>query len=105
MYRHLLIVIAAVLTACATTAGLEKSLNAWVGAEEANLIRAWGPPVESHEADGRKFITYVRERPTAAPIYRTAHTVGPAILSCTIIFETKDSKVVAWSHRGTDCVG
>lgn len=40
----LAIAIAAILSACATTANYEKILQSWVGSEEIDLIRKWGPP-------------------------------------------------------------
>lgn len=120
MYRYLLAVIATLLTACATTAGFEKVLNSWVGTQEIDLVRYWGPPVQAYEAGGRKFIVYASRRnvymPGVAPTYQptvidnTAYTnpVGgsPAMnigVSCTTTFQLEGSRVVSWSHKGNDC--
>ena len=120
MYRYLLAVIATLLTACATTAGFEKVLNSWVGMQEIDLVRSWGPPVQAYEAEGRKFIVYASRRnvymPGVAPTYQptvignTAYSnpVGgsPAMnigMSCTTTFGLEGSRVVSWSHKGNDC--
>ena len=62
MFRYLFIFIVITLSACATTAGYEKVLNSWVGAQEIDLVRRWGPPVQSYETGGRKFIVYSSRR-------------------------------------------
>ena len=75
MFRYLVISILIALSACATTAGYEKVLNSCVGAQEIDLVRSWGPPVQSYEAGGRKFIVYSSRRnvymPGTAPSYQT----------------------------------
>lgn len=120
MQRFLLITFAAVLASCATTAGYEKLLNSWVGAQEIDLVRSWGPPIQSYETGGRKFIVYSSSRnvylPGTAPSYQTTYignraytnAVGgsPAMntdKSCTTTFELDSSKVVSWSYKGNDC--
>lgn len=121
MYRYPFIVIAVVaLTACATTAGYEKLVNSWVGAQEIDLVRSWGAPVQTYEAGGRKFIVYTSHRnvyvPGMAPTYQTtiigntAYTnpVGGSpdmniTRSCTTTFELEGTKIVSGSYRGNGC--
>ncbi len=120
MYRMLAVVGAIAVSACATTAGYEKLLNSWVGSTELDLVRKWGPPVQSYEAGGRKFMVYSSQRNLhiagVAPTYQTnvigstAYTraVGgsPASnisLACTTTFELANSHVVSWSYKGNDC--
>lgn len=120
MHRYLLIALAAVLASCATTAGYEKVLKSWVGAQEIDLVRSWGPPIQFYEAGGRKFIVYSSRRnvylPGSAPSYQTTvigntaytNAVGgsPAMnisKSCTTTFELDGSKVVSWTYKGNDC--
>ena len=108
------------LSACATTAGYEKLLNSWVGVQEVDLVRSWGPPMQAYEAGGRKFILYSSQRnvfiPGVAPTYQTrvvgntAYTsaVGgsPAMnvgMACVTTFELENSRVVSWSWKGNDC--
>jgi len=120
VHRCLLIVLANVLASCATTAGYEKLLSSWVGAQEIDLVRSWGPPIQSYETGGRKFIVYSSSRtvylPGSAPSYQTTvigntaytNAVGgspPMNIgkSCTTTFELDGSKVVSWSYKGNDC--
>ncbi|MDO8888641.1 MAG: hypothetical protein Q7V16_08660 [Hydrogenophaga sp.] len=120
MYRWLSILGAIALSACATTAGYEKVLNSWMGSQELELVRSWGPPAQAYEAGGRKFIMYSSQRnvyiPGVAPTLRTnvigstAYTsvVGgsPASninMACSTTFELENSRVVSWSYKGNDC--
>jgi hypothetical protein len=120
MFRCFAIVSLVALSACATTAGYEKVLNSWVGAQEIDLVRSWGPPAQAYEAGGRKFIVYASRRnvylPGVAPTYQTnvigntAHTTAvggsPAMnvgMSCMTTFELDGSRVASWSHKGNDC--
>ncbi len=120
MHRYLIIALVTVLVACATTTGYKKVLNSWIGAQEVDLIRSWGPPIQSYEAGGRKFIVYSSSRNVylsgTAPSYRTTvigktaytNAVGgsPARnidMSCTTTFELDGTQVVSWSFKGNDC--
>lgn len=120
MLRCFAIICLLALSACATTAGFEKVLNSWVGAQEIDLVRSWGPPVQAYEAGGRKFIVYSSRRnvylPGTAPTYQTnvigntAYTTAvggsPAMnigMSCMTTFELEGSRVVSWSYKGNDC--
>ena len=123
MRKVLPLLIAAVtmfLSACATTAGYEKVLNSWVGAREIDLVRSWGPPIQSYEVDGRKFIVYSSRRnifiPGTSPTYQTSfvgntaytHAVGGSApmnisKSCMTTFEVSSDRIVSWMHRGNDC--
>jgi len=108
------------LAGCATTANYEKILNSWVGATELELVRKWGPPQQTYEAGGHKFLAYANTRNVyiagTAPSYtttyigKTAYTnsVGgsPAQninMSCQTTFEIADEKVVSWQWKGNDC--
>jgi hypothetical protein len=120
MCRYLLAVTTVLLAACATTEGFEKILDSWVGAQEIDLVRSWGPPVRSYEAGGRKFIAYESHHneyvPGVAPTYKTT-VIGNSVRtkpvggspamniakSCTTTFELEGSKVVSWTHKGNDC--
>ena len=79
MFRYLAIVAVFALSGCATTAGYEKVLDSWVGAQEVDLVRSWGPPVQAYETGGRKFIVYSAKRnvclPSLSPTYQ-ANVVG-----------------------------
>lgn len=120
MKRYLLLFATVLLTACATTAGFEKKLNAWIGAEEIDLVRSWGPPLRSYETAGRKFIVYSAYRevylPGTPPLYHTTIVGNTAYtnvtggippmymgLDCTTVFELQGTKIIAWSHQGNNC--
>jgi hypothetical protein len=109
-----------VLAGCATTANYEKILSSWVGFTELDIIRKWGPPQQSYETGGRKFLVYSSARnmylPGTAPSYtttvigntaytnRVGGTPGQNIgLSCQTTFEISDEKIVSWRWQGNDC--
>ena len=108
------------LVACATTANYEKILSTWVGSSEIELIRKWGPPQQSYETNGKKFITYVRTRnvyiPGTNPSYTTTYigntaytntvagTAGQNIgMSCKTTFELENDRITSWRWEGNDC--
>jgi len=108
------------LISCATTANYEKILNSWVGSTELDLIRKWGPPQQSYETDGIKFLVYSSSRnvylPGTAPSYtttvigntaytnRVGGTPGQNIgLSCQTTFEISGERIVSWRWQGNDC--
>lgn len=108
------------LLGCATTAGYENKLASFNGVTELQLIRAWGPPQQTYETDGFKFLTYSSSRvvsvPGVAPNYtttvmgNTAYTqrVGgyggmSANMSCQTTFELKEGIVVSSKWQVNDC--
>lgn len=108
------------LAGCATTANYEKILNSWIGNTELDLIRKWGPPQQSHETGGRKFLVYTSSRnvyiPGTEPSYTTTvigntaytnpvgGTPGENIgLSCQTTFEISGDRIVSWRWEGNDC--
>jgi hypothetical protein len=120
MRKSLLIVIALTLVSCATTAGYEKILNSLMGADELRLVRSWGPPQQTYESQGRKFLTYSSSRNVyvegTPPSYKTTvvgnttytTTVGgtPGYnvnKQCTTTFELENGKIVFWRWEGNDC--
>lgn len=120
MFRCLLTLLLAVLAGCASTEGYEKLLNSWIGAQEIDLVRKWGPPIQTYETAGRKFVVYSSNRNVYIPetesryqtrvVGNTAYTkaIGgsPAMnitKTCTTTFELEGSTVVSWSHKGNDC--
>ncbi|KAF1042229.1 MAG: hypothetical protein GAK35_02843 [Herbaspirillum frisingense] len=119
-YRYLIALGALALSACATTAGYEKRLNTWVGANEIDLVRQWGPPAQSYESGDRKFLTYANQRnvfiPGSSPSYQTTFIGNTAYtqpvggsspmnvsMSCMTTFEVAAGRIVGWTYRGNDC--
>lgn len=105
---------------CATTAKYESVLGSWIGSSELDLVRSWGPPANSYETGGTKFIVYSSSRNVqlagTAPTYttnvigNTAYTNSyggtPAqniAFSCETTFELQNEIIVSWSYRGNDC--
>lgn len=121
MHKWMLVIAFLFLAACATTANYEKILNSWIGADELDLLRRWGPPQNVYESGGRKFLTYSSARnvyiPGTDPTYtttvignrayttQTGGTPGENLgLSCITTFEVASSKVVSWHWKGNDCI-
>jgi hypothetical protein len=116
-----LAVIALVLTGCATTANYEKILQSWVGRTELDLVRAWGPPLQTYKTGGSKFLVYSSARNvyfagtppayTTTVIGNTAYTnriggtPGQIVgMRCQTTFELIDQKIISWQWQGNDCV-
>src|SRR5713226_7901331 len=101
------------LVGCATTANYERILDSWVGNDEVQLVRQWGPPQQVYESGSRKFLTYSSSRnvylPGTAPSY-TSTVIGNTVytnpvgrtpgqnigLTCITTFELENNKVVSW---------
>ena len=64
MKRHkLALVLAFILTGCATTANYENVLSSWVGTTADNLIMRWGPPSNSYPlSNGGRVLEYSNQR-------------------------------------------
>lgn len=114
------LVVALILCGCATTANYEKILNSWMGDEEVNLIRKWGPPYQTYESSGRKFLVYGSRSnmyvPGVAPSYQTTVAGNTAFTNqvggtpgynidfvCITTFEIASNRIVSWQWRGNDC--
>jgi hypothetical protein len=108
------------LMACATTENYEKILNGFVGAPEASLIEAWGPPDSVYNLAEKKYLTYNRSKtevnPGSPPTYNTNCFFGICTtgtfggtggwvsqLNCKTVFTLIGGKVSAWKHDGDDC--
>jgi hypothetical protein len=120
MKRLTLVAMLVALAGCATTANYEKMLNSWIGVQEIELVRSWGPPANSYSVGSNKFLVYNSSRsmvmPGVAPTY-TATTYGnttyvnsaggtPAYqlnLNCQTTFEIQGERIVSYSWRGNNC--
>lgn len=114
------LILMASLLGCATTAKYEKVLNSWIGSEEVELIREWGPPQQSYESGGVKFLAYTSGRnvymPGMAPSYTTTYIGNTAYttpvggspgynmsMQCVTTFEVAQGRIVRWRWQGNDC--
>ena len=107
-YKLMNIATAIVVASCATTDEYDGVLRSWAGAQEIELLRSWGRPTQSYEANGHKFIVYESHRNLQVPGSLGTGSAGGGSardveLACTTTFELDESKVFSWSYRGNDC--
>ena len=97
---------ALLLLGCATRAGFEQRMNAFVGQPEVALVQALGVPARSFELENRRFIQYERHRVMAEsyPGWGWRGGVDVQALDCSATFEIVDGKVASFSSRGNDCI-
>ncbi|MEX2454396.1 MAG: hypothetical protein WD470_06815 [Rhodospirillaceae bacterium] len=109
------IMLAALVSACMSTAAYEAMLDGWVGRHVDALVQEWGPPQATHSyEDGRRSLQY-RERTiqhvppvTAFNPYSARDTIlFPGTvreLACITTFEADAQGIVrSWKWRGNDC--
>jgi hypothetical protein len=125
--RAILLSAALALSACATQAGFDERMQAFVGMSEGDLVQQIGvPDGDFTTPEGRRFLQYERLG-TAAPV--AAPTIGfgvggfgwrggfgsgvgigaayPVVAlppPCSVTFEIRAARVVSFSRRGTGCV-
>lgn len=124
MTQKTIVAIAATLAlaACATRAGYEKILNAWVGHSEAALVSSWGAPHRTYDSgSGTRILTFHQESRGSVPILNTQSHQGmvgnipyygtttggythiPYHDYCTTSFTLVDGTVTKWSYQGNTC--
>ena len=91
----------AILAGCDTSRAFQEAqarrqaaLIAMVGRTEADVIRQFGLPQQTYEADGRKFVAYNQPSPFFDP------SLGGAPMVCQTMFEIFDGKVQSASLHG-----
>jgi hypothetical protein len=73
--KHVIAVLLFALAGCATTANYEKSLSAWIGADQAKLVATWGTPISTSPApNGGQVLEFDR----ATTAYVPGHTYNQA---------------------------
>lgn len=120
------------LAACATAAGFDARVNALVGLEESELVRAIGiPDGEYRTPDGRRFLQYerlgARGPAQVEPVFGLGLGYGyggwrggafgigtglafggPAYVypppACSVTFEMAGGRVAGYTRRGSGCV-
>ncbi len=122
MKKALFLIMALILGGCASTAGYEKVLSTWVGADEAELIQRWGEPQTTYVTQGKKQLTYIRTSSTymrnggtepssistdiGNPAYHNLGRGKPEyslIRTCVTTFESENGKIVSWHWEGNNC--
>jgi hypothetical protein len=108
------------LGACATPVGYQKKLARWLGADEVELVRSWGPPTRTYQTGGHRFMTFESRRDVYVPevpsyfstttkgtrSYTTFNPGSPATTltsRCTTTFELVNAKVTSYAFDGDDC--
>ncbi len=91
----------AILAGCDTSRAFQEAqarrqaaLIAMVGRTEADVVRQFGLPQQTYEADGRKFVAYNQPSPFFDP------SLGGAPMVCQTMFEIFDGKVQSASLHG-----
>ena len=102
----LLAMICCGIAGCATTGPYERSLDAWKGHPDAELIKALGAPAETFESDGHTFLVYLSS--TIVPFSYMPNTQGmhadeTKSRFCTTVFDVTAGVVVGWALKGNDC--
>lgn len=113
---------ALLVSACATTANYERTLNSWLGHKEEELVASWGPPQNVYVTpSGARILTYTDAGtvylPGTPPSYRSTvigNTVysrpyggtSPMALdySCTTHMTVEHGVITHWRYEGNNCV-
>ncbi len=102
----LLAAIGCSVAACATTGAYERSLDAWKGRSNTDLVQARGAPAETFDSNGHTFLVYLSS--TIVPFSFMPNTIGAHAdhtksKFCTTVFDTAGGVVVDWAIKGNDC--
>lgn len=94
------------LAGCATSAGFESRMAAYVGRSEGDLVASLGVPARIYQTEGRRFLQYERRRVVAESAGRWgwAGSYGVETLNCSVTFEIEAGRVDGFTSRGNDCV-
>ncbi len=114
------VLLVSMLAACATTSNYEKTVSAWTGKSEDELVRAWGQPSDLREAGGKRYLTYAKSGqthvPATPPTYQST-VVGTTVFvqqvdgspgysydgQCKTTFESTGGKIVSSRWEGNAC--
>ncbi|MBR0683213.1 hypothetical protein GXW74_22185 [Roseomonas eburnea] len=123
--RAILLLTGVALAACATQAGFDARMQAFVGTREGDLVQALGvPDGDFTTPEGRRFLQYERlGTSTPTPIvgvgfggvgwrggYGTGWGIGTAYPAyappppCRVTFEMRDGRVASFTRSGGGCV-
>lgn len=97
--RRTLIAVGGLLSACASHS-YNNTLSTWVGHSELELIQSWGPPQQSYEVQGHRFLVWGASATSYAAI---GNTMMPLTKTCKTTMEVADGRVVGYSSAGNSC--
>lgn len=103
-----------------TKAELDAELKSTIGWSDLQLVQQLGPPEKTYDVDGHRFLSYQANynvnRPGKAPDYTTVvqgntayttstggRTGGTVNYTCTITFESVNSKIINANYSGNGC--
>ena len=110
--RIAVVAVVGMLAACAGPDRYRRELAMWRGEPVSDFLASWGAPDAETEADGRRVLTWVRERSSSyggSPIRRNGRVVGhtpvrPLTLACRTHVEVDAAGLIVWTWaEGNDC--
>lgn len=110
MKRHFLglAIAGGLLAGCATQAGFDQRMSAFVGRSEGDLVAALGVPARTYQTpEGRRFIQFERRRVQADSLGGWGWRGGGVNVTtwdCNVTFEVTGGRVEGFTSRGNDCV-
>lgn len=97
MKRLFSIVLYLLLVSCVNFKSLNQDrLNSWLGANEEELLNAWGMPSSVYNLNGKKYVAF--EETDMHAYQGTAHTSY-----CKITFALEHNKIVSWNYNNEMC--
>ena len=95
-----------ILAGCATKAGFESRMSAYIGRSESELVASLGVPARTYEAEGRRFLQYERRKIVGESMGGWGWAGGYTVQTwdCNVTFELVNHVVESFSSRGNDCV-
>lgn len=96
------------LAGCATTAGYEKILQSWVGADADRLVASWGAPAQTYSMSNGKLLTFVSDQGASGftqynPYLNMSQTSVQSNY-CKTTFEIDSLNTVkSWRWEGNTC--
>lgn len=105
--RGLVVLAVALLAGCATSAGFDQRMSAYIGRSEGDLVASLSVPARSFQTpEGRRFVQYERRRVQASSMGGWGWRGGVDVTTwdCNVTFEVTGGRVEGFTSRGNDCV-
>ncbi|MBS7811862.1 hypothetical protein [Roseococcus pinisoli] len=108
-HLELAVIALLMLAGCASSAGFDQRMQAYVGRSESDLVASLGVPARTFQTpEGRRFIQYERRRVQASSVggwgWGRGGGVDVMTLDCNVTFEVTGGRVEGFTSRGNDCV-
>jgi hypothetical protein len=120
-----IVMLAVLLTGCATQAGFEKKLSAYVGSSTDRVVSAWGVPAGTYKSGDAEYLMYTWSNSGSVPITSPTTSYSQGMVGgmpyggwtygtrtsnvnfnfwCKWTFIAVDGRVVKWNYEGNKCV-